>query len=172
MNHVTPDGLFAKDQCTRPIRYRDENLVLQDTCIPEPRIGLSVFEDSGDAAYLELDVIRATRLRDALDAFLTTSKGTASWRYDGIHYDLSMAWEGRGGTDYAGIWFRYTGSMVKDVPWMRAEPAPGQTIGATLTTVLGLHPCPVHKIYAAPCHLCIMDRVRDVAPEYVQAVQL
>ena len=168
-NHITADGLLAVDQCTRPMRYRDKQIIVQDTCLPEPRIGLTIledsgetahFDDSGDAAYLELDVIRATRLRDALDAFLQTSKGTASWRYDGVHYDLSKAWEGRPGTDYAGIWFRYTGSMVKDVPWMRAERAPGQTIHATLATVLGLKPCVVHGIYSAPCHACIMDNVR------------
>lgn len=165
VNQIMTDGLLAVDQCTRPIRYRDANLILQDTCTPEPRTGLSVFEDSGDSAYQELDVLRATRLRDALDAFLQNAAGARSWQYDGVIYNLEAAWQGRPGTGLEGIYFRATGESRDRVPLLKAvdcaglEPSSYAAQTVTLAEVLGLQPCPVHGIFSAPCYKCILDNV-------------
>ena len=161
-NHVTAEGLLAVDECNRTMRYRDQNLILQDTCTAEPRLDLIVRDDDaeGDSMFVTLDVTRATKMRDALDAFLKTAQGNSGWQYDGVIYNLDVAWEGRPGTDYEGLFFRHNGNFHKGLPYAVAEVSPGQTIYAALPVVLGLTPCTWHGIYAAPCHLCIMEDVR------------
>lgn len=165
-NHVTPDGLLNAETCERPIRYRDPNLILQDTCTPEPRLDVIVQEIPDDPAgqgyaFLELDVTRATKIRDALNAFLRTAQGTTAWQYDGVAYNLDVAWEGRPGTDYEGLFFRHTGNFHRGLPFVVAEPRPGETIYAALPVVLGLKPCMMHGIYSAPCYMCLIENVGD-----------
>lgn len=167
-NHITPDGLLAVDQCERTMRYRDEQIIVQDACIPEPRIDLIIQEIPNDPAgqgfaFLQLDVARATALYTALGAFINDSRGQTGWQYGGVVYDLDKAWEGRPGTDYAGMWFRHTGTFHKGLPWMRAEPTPGNIFSAALPVVLGLKPCPVHQIWSSPCYACDLGDVGELS---------
>jgi hypothetical protein len=161
----TPDGLLHITKCERPIRYRDSQaqtrLILQDTCTAEPRVDLFIQDAGLDNACLTLDVARATRLRDALSAFLQESRGQSGWQYDGIVYDLDKAWEGRPGTGLDGIWFRHNDQFRDGVPVMEAvDPVTGHVV--TLADVLGLQPCLMHGVFSAPCHMCTIDNVREL----------
>ncbi len=161
MNEITPDGLLKVDHCERTIRYRDEEIILQDACTPEPRLVLvlrktapGVFPETRGACRT-LDVVRATALHAALGAFLLSSRGQSGWQYGGVVYDLDKAWEGRPGTPYEGIWYRHNDRFIDVVPVMEAvDPVNGDVI--TLAEVLGLKPCPVHDIYSDPCHMCAL----------------
>jgi hypothetical protein len=175
MNHVRDDGLLAAIECTRPIRYRDPAVILQDECTAEPRLGLSVQEASGDSAYVRLDVAQATHMIEALKDFLAAHIGVQSWRYNGVYYSLEHAWEGRGGT-LAGRWFRWTGESRHGVPVMHPidDPDPERTV--LLPQVLGLKPCPVHNIWSAPCHRCALGQAPDndepeIDQDYVDSLE-
>lgn len=162
-NHLTSDGLLAVDECTRPIRYRDETLILQDTCTPEPRTELIIRRHGGYESTVEtLTVERATALYQALGTFLASSRGQTGWQYDGVIYDLDKAWQGRPGTGLDQHYWRHTGDFRDGVPLMRAiDDAHPTAYVVTLADVLGLQPCTMHGIYSAPCHLCVLDNVRE-----------
>jgi hypothetical protein len=159
-NHVTDDGLLAADQGERPIYHRDQDMILQGACLAEPRVDLIIPGWAENPGFVQLDVTHAHALMTALTAFLQDAQGNSAWRYDGIHYDLDKAWEGRPESGYQGLWFRHTGEFYKNVPQMRAEPEPGQVYYVPLPIVLGLKRCPVHNIWSAPCHECTLDAVR------------
>jgi hypothetical protein len=174
-NHLTPDGLLSVDTCERTLRYRDETLIVQDTCTAEPRIELIIQRHGGyDNTVVTLDVARATRIQEALTAFLHNATGNTAWRYDGINYDLDKAWEGRPNTGMTGIWFRHTGNFRDGIPLMRPISAHlnGQFdpsgYEVPLTEVLNLPPCPIHGVYSAPCSHCILGIVPDDEPEIDQ----
>jgi hypothetical protein len=161
-NHVTPDGLLAVDECDRTIRLRSSQgatrIILQDTCTAEPRVDLFVMDNDGDSANVTLDVVRATALYKALDAFLKDSRGQSGWQYGGVVYDLDKAWEGRPGTGLEGKWFRHIGTFRDSMPLMSlvdVDPTQSYTcLVWTMADVLGLQPCSMHGIYASPCYAC------------------
>lgn len=165
MNHVTEDGLLAAIECTRPIRYRDPGLILQDACTAEPRLDLIIRRHAGmDNTVLAVDVARATHMIEALKDFLAAHTAPQSWRHDGVYYSLEHAWQGRPGTGHGieGEWFRSTGESRDGVPVMMAvtgtDPQ-GNTEArfALLPQVLGLEKCPRHNIWDAPCHRCALE---------------
>lgn len=164
-NHVTPDGLLNAIECTRPIRYRDPGLILQDACTAEPRLDLIIRRHGGlDNTVLPVDVARATHMIQALQAFLAAHIGVKSWRHNRVYYSLEHAWQGRPGTGHGieGEWFRWTGDSRDGLPVMMAitgtDPE-GNTEArfALLPQVLGIQPCPEHNIWSDPCHQCILE---------------
>ena len=140
MNHITPDGLLAVEQCKRTMRYRSETLILQDNCAPEPSADLIIRRHGGyDNTAETLDVAAITELRDALTAFLQDHKPRRiGWMHNGVTYDMDAAWWGRKNSGYYGLMFRHTGEWRDGIPLMKVTPEHADYPELVpMTTVLG-----------------------------------